>query len=205
MLQELNWSTWNTTAGQSDWACCVKSTAALKQSSVHSWNSSSTKPGIPTPQLSRGYPARQTTVSTCSSPGWWGTGTPFLQGKLQTPPLAPLIQRCLSSSKHLPHSPASLLLFVFVCMFVCWVLDFVGLGSPLGCTWGYALGPQQWRPEKHSCLPTTPHTAALLLLGCTGFLAAVWAFFFSLSDCVVWLCSKLHVDVSAGWIDIAGC
>ena len=56
MLQELNWPSLEHHEGQHDLACCVKSTVASQQSSANSSSSSPREPGIPTPQLSRGYP-----------------------------------------------------------------------------------------------------------------------------------------------------
>ena len=56
MLQELNWPSLEHHEGQHNLACCVKSTVASQQSSANSSSSSPREPGIPTPQLSRGYP-----------------------------------------------------------------------------------------------------------------------------------------------------
>ena len=69
---------WNNAKEQHNLVCCIKLTVASQQSSAHSWRSSPRQPGVPTPQLLRGYPVVQTTTSTHSSPGQWGTGTHLL-------------------------------------------------------------------------------------------------------------------------------
>ena len=110
------------------------------------------EPGVPTPPLSRGYPAVQTTVSTRSSPEYL---PPSKDG------LSPLPWRLRLEGVQAPVNSfrTPLLDFFF---FFCRVLRFVGLGTTLACTWSCAVGPRQWGPEKHYCLPASPRTVVLL-------------------------------------------
>ena len=55
----------------------------------------------------------------------------------------------------------SFFLSPFYCCYCFSLRRFVGLGTPLGCAGGCAVGPQQWGPEIAFCLPAAPHTAAL--------------------------------------------